>query len=281
MRFRVSSPIIKKEVELGKTNVIYGPPASGKSVLIRYLYLALSMFKGGCVRGHFISMASNELAELMKFSSCSKGENVTCDFEVSLEDVVTSLKKAEFQLFVSLSLPYAELRVEGRNPFEFEVRRICNLRIVSEGSSVETKCIGEKLKGTWKLDLRKESQLPQDLLLEALFEGSDDVAFLPRGRWSLAEVELKNAPLHYKCFSSMFKLREPLSTMEMERRILEYVPLHHSYLIIEEVPGDRYYLSFLKELLKGPLGEMKSIVLESRDDRLKGLGEWINVIELG
>ncbi len=281
MEFDLSSPIISLRVKLSDRNLVTGPPGSGKSVFLKYLYLALSLLNGGCLRGHFLSIASSELGKRIEFSSCSRNGAVECELEVALEDVRSSLKLAEFQVFASLSLPYAEMRVDGKNPFDLDVSRLCGLRISSGGSLLETRCSGNALKGLWRADPREEAALPQDLLLEALFEGRGDVAFLPRGRWALAEATLRDAPLHYKCFSSMFKSGKPLSSIQMETEIFERVRTHHRHLLIEEVPGDRYYLELLKRALRGPLRVMKTIALEARDERVRESLEGFEVIELG
>ena len=276
MKFRVKGEGFDAEGELEQVNLIYGPPSSFKTLLLKSLYFGVSLKESGCLKHRAVALLLSHITEAIKHDKCEQGQVVKCSFEVELELIKSSFKLAIEAVRSSLLLPKVKVFLNGKDPTEPRLEELCNLKLrLGTFSWIRLECEGGKLKGAWSWDQSEEIPFPPDVIAEALLPPSEkEVTYLPLGRSDLAQVKELKGPLHLECFVNTFTFSG--SSLEVERKVLRKA-LNYSWVFLEGALGDQYSLKALKEFLGEALKKGVNIIIESRDERvveeLKGIAK--------
>ncbi|UXD22627.1 hypothetical protein IPA_06805 [Ignicoccus pacificus DSM 13166] len=269
MRIRVESDEIRASLELDQVNVIYGPPSSGKTTLLKTLYLALSMKYSGCLKHRTTAILLSHLVEGIKHDKCEQGQLIKCEFEVPIDLIKNAVDSTLASLFSLLQVPPANVFIEDENPLDLSkrIKELCNLRVrVGTFSFITMRCEGNSVKGTWAWDQSEEIPFPPDIIAETLLPSSEvEVTYLPSGRSDLVKLRKVEGPLHLSCFSDTYEAEG--SSFEVERDVLKQ-SLKHDWILIENFWGDKYSLDLLKEFLRQVLEKGANVVIETRDERV-------------
>ena len=132
---------------------------------------------------------------------------------------------------------------------------------------LETRCEGGVVSGTWSWASEEEIPFPPDVLAESLLPtGVSKVTFLPPGRSDLAVLKEVKGPQDIVCFVKEHGGKDPeLNGTSIEEKLLNESMKNYSFVIVDDLAGDRYSLKLLREVLN----ESGILIASSKDERLK------------
>jgi len=264
---------INVRFELGRKVLIYGPPASGKSLLLRALYLHLSLLNHGCPKAYASSFLITYIGNEMSYGNCSGNDTVLCSFEIPMIVFDDALDALTLSLRSAFRTENVYVTIDGIDVFDLmksNVKKLCNLKVKTGSFSfLETECEGNYLMGRWRWMSKEEIPFPPDILAEMILPaGIDRVTYLPGGRQELAVLSEAKGPQDIRCFVKEYgKESGDLNGLAIEKNILEKSMRDYSYILVDDVPGDEYYLKLLLKIMK----EENTLLVASRDDRVKDL----------